>query len=127
MAPPERTVFMSSRLLAWLRASALVVVVLLMAATSSGLLHGLGSYAGSTGRAPAVADSSLEILPVSVASAQDDNDAEDNSGDEDDNADADNSDSDDNADVDNSGDDDNADVDNSDSDDNADVDNSEDD
>ena len=67
---------MPSRLLVWLRAAALVVVVLFMAAASSGVLQG-PEPGSQNGRRNATAESALDLIPVQIASAQDEDDDED--------------------------------------------------
>src|SRR6266508_2443714 len=86
---------MGSRLFAWLRARALVGVVLLMAATSAGALQGIGASLTAQASSINYGARLKQALSVDVAAA--DNGSDDNSGSSD-NSGSDNSDSADNED-----------------------------
>ena len=64
---------MGSRLFAWLRALALVGVVLLMAATSAGALQSIGASIASQAPTESYSARLKEGFAVNVVSAQDDN------------------------------------------------------
>jgi hypothetical protein len=115
---------MGSRFFAWLRALALVGVVVLMAAASSGALQSIGASLAAQGSSSSYGAQLKRAFTIDVAAA--DNGDDDNSDSDDDNEDDDNS-GDDNSGDDNSGDDNSDDEDNSGDDNSDDEDNSGDD